>query len=157
MAPRLPRILSAVPQTLHVRLEIAKAVQATFGRRDDSPEQHPSRSQERDAAQFDAKLIKDCAHELRQEFLALLRSNRSSGWCNSANKAAVDDPKHPGWPAHTPGGKGGEFRPKDVIVASADEPGGLPPGIGHNQGPPLEEPPKIPLIRPPLELLLTPL
>ena len=28
-------------------------------------------------------------------------------------KAAADDPKHPGWPAGTPDGKGGQFRPKD--------------------------------------------
>jgi hypothetical protein len=28
-------------------------------------------------------------------------------------KAASDDPKHPGWPAGTPGGIGGQFRPKD--------------------------------------------
>jgi hypothetical protein len=27
-------------------------------------------------------------------------------------KASSDDPKHPGWPAGTPGGKGGQFRPK---------------------------------------------
>lgn len=28
-------------------------------------------------------------------------------------KAAPDDPEHPGWPAGTPGGVGGEFRPKN--------------------------------------------
>ncbi len=28
-------------------------------------------------------------------------------------KASPDDPKHPGWPAGTPEGKGGKFRPKD--------------------------------------------
>lgn len=28
-------------------------------------------------------------------------------------KASPDDPKHPGWPAGTPGGRGGQFRPKD--------------------------------------------
>jgi hypothetical protein len=28
-------------------------------------------------------------------------------------KASVDDPKHPGWPAGTPGGQGGKFRPND--------------------------------------------
>lgn len=28
-------------------------------------------------------------------------------------KASVDDPKHPGWPAGSPDGKGGRFRPKD--------------------------------------------
>jgi hypothetical protein len=29
------------------------------------------------------------------------------------NKASPDDPEHPGWPAGTPGGLGGQFRPKD--------------------------------------------
>jgi hypothetical protein len=36
--------------------------------------------------------------------------------CNGGGpvaKASPDDPKHPGWPAGTPGGVGGEFRPKD--------------------------------------------
>jgi hypothetical protein len=28
-------------------------------------------------------------------------------------KARSDDPEHPGWPAGTPGGQGGKFRPKD--------------------------------------------
>jgi hypothetical protein len=28
-------------------------------------------------------------------------------------KASADDPEHPGWPAGTPGGRGGKFRPKD--------------------------------------------
>jgi hypothetical protein len=28
-------------------------------------------------------------------------------------KASSDDPEHPGWPAGTPGGRGGKFRPKD--------------------------------------------
>lgn len=30
-------------------------------------------------------------------------------------KASPDDPKHPGWPAGTPGGRGGKFRPKDGL------------------------------------------
>jgi hypothetical protein len=32
-------------------------------------------------------------------------------------KASPDDPKHPGWPAGTPGGRGGKFRPKDDASA----------------------------------------
>jgi hypothetical protein len=31
----------------------------------------------------------------------------------SIQKASPNDPKHPGWPAGTPGGIGGQFRPKD--------------------------------------------
>jgi hypothetical protein len=37
-------------------------------------------------------------------------------------KAASDDPKHPGWPAGTPDGRGGKFRPKgDAEAASSRE------------------------------------
>jgi|SRR5579862_6474195 len=32
----------------------------------------------------------------------------------SIHKASPDDPKHPGWPAGTEGGRGGQFRPKDA-------------------------------------------
>jgi hypothetical protein len=32
----------------------------------------------------------------------------------SLGKASADDPVHPGWPAGTPGGLGGKFRPKDA-------------------------------------------
>jgi hypothetical protein len=32
----------------------------------------------------------------------------------SVYKASPDDPKHPGWPAGTEGGRGGQFRPKDA-------------------------------------------
>ena len=45
-----------------------------------------------------------------------------------AEKAGVNDPKHPGWPAKTPGSVGGQFRPK------TDEERAV--GIGHNQGTP---------------------
>lgn len=33
-------------------------------------------------------------------------------------KAAADDPAHPGWPAGTSGGKGGQFRPKEATEQS---------------------------------------
>jgi hypothetical protein len=36
-------------------------------------------------------------------------------------KAAVDDPKHPGWPKGTPEGKGGQFRPKNANVDVSEE------------------------------------
>jgi hypothetical protein len=32
---------------------------------------------------------------------------------SSVAKASPDDPKHPGWPAGTPDGRGGKFRPRD--------------------------------------------
>jgi hypothetical protein len=36
-------------------------------------------------------------------------------------KAAADDPEHPGWPAGTSGGKGGQFRPKDSAANASDQ------------------------------------
>jgi hypothetical protein len=40
---------------------------------------------------------------------------------SSINKAAPDDPKHPGWPAGTAGGLGGKFRPRDGTSASISD------------------------------------
>jgi hypothetical protein len=36
-------------------------------------------------------------------------------------KASSDDPEHPGWPAGTPGGRGGKFRPKDGAASGQVE------------------------------------
>jgi hypothetical protein len=36
------------------------------------------------------------------------------GRIETIHKASPDDPKHPGWPAGTEGGRGGQFRPKDA-------------------------------------------
>lgn len=142
MAIPLPRILSAVPQTPHVRLEIAKAIQALLVRAHAEPEQWPSRSREGEAISLDAELINKSARDLRREFLSLVQS-RLAETRSATVKAAVDDPKHPGWPAHTPGGKGGQFRPKDASVEVE-----ATPGIGHNQGPPLGDPPEVPKTAP---------
>jgi hypothetical protein len=71
-----------------------------------------------------------------------------------------DSSKHPRWPAGAPESQGGRFAPAGSSgswVASLPDtdkpptelpqievPAVPPPGIGHNQGPPLEEPPEIP-------------
>ena len=149
MANPLPRILSAVPQTLHVQAEIAKAIQMLTG----SEPECRQPSIKAPSSDFHSELIKECACELRDEFLALVRSRLGNGR-SFVIKAAVDDPKHPGWPARTPDGKGGEFRPKNELVAAADGPEIEASGIGHNQGPPLEEPPKIPKKRPATKVAL---
>jgi hypothetical protein len=41
------------------------------------------------------------------------KSQSGAGALSAYQKAAVDDPEHPGWPAGTPDSKGGQFRPKD--------------------------------------------
>jgi hypothetical protein len=44
---------------------------------------------------------------------ALIKSVRQRQLTHEIRKASPDDPKHPGWPAGTEGGRGGQFRPKD--------------------------------------------
>lgn len=151
MKPSLPRILSAVPRTLQVQLEIAKAIRTLTGQ--DEDELRRQRQVETAAILRDLETIKRDLYSARKEWLALAKTDLLGALEKSCpvqpcapigiprtRKAAVDDPKHPGWPAKTPDGKGGQFRPKDgQTVVAANE-----PGIGHNQGPPLEAPPKIP-------------
>jgi hypothetical protein len=43
----------------------------------------------------------------------LLKYLRQRELKDETRKASPDDPKHPGWPAGTEGGRGGQFRPKD--------------------------------------------
>jgi hypothetical protein len=43
----------------------------------------------------------------------LLKYMRHGELTHEIHKASPDDPKHPGWPAGTEGGRGGQFRPKD--------------------------------------------
>jgi hypothetical protein len=43
----------------------------------------------------------------------LIKSVRQRELTHEIRKASPDDPKHPGWPAGTEGGRGGQFRPKD--------------------------------------------
>ncbi|HML06641.1 MAG TPA: hypothetical protein VK430_00735 [Xanthobacteraceae bacterium] len=50
----------------------------------------------------------DARREMEAEDILL----KSANW-DPAHKASPDDPKHPGWPAGTEGGRGGKFRPKD--------------------------------------------
>jgi hypothetical protein len=66
-----------------------------------------------------------------------------------------DESKHPRWPKGAPESQGGQFAPSDSNGAPPStngSPTGRPltvysrkrPTTGHNQGPPLEEPPEIP-------------
>jgi hypothetical protein len=51
---------------------------------------------------------------LEAEDFLIKRADANSGpHLYEIHKASPDDPKHPGWPAGTEGGIGGEFRPKD--------------------------------------------
>jgi hypothetical protein len=49
---------------------------------------------------------------------ALIKYARQRELADEIRKASPDDPKHPGWPAGTEGGRGGQFRPKDGSAAA---------------------------------------
>jgi hypothetical protein len=135
-----------------VQLEIAKAIRTLTEPDDD--ELLRRRCDEIAALSRECETFKRDLQRCGEEALALAkaelhaalkiysRSQMPAGNTRTA-KAAVDDPKHPGWPAGTPDHKGGQFRPKDIAGNVPNEPTETP-GIGHNQGPPLRDPPVIP-------------
>ena len=56
--------------------------------------------------------------DMEAEDILIRSSNREDALPREIHKASPDDPKHPGWPAGTAGGIGGEFRPKDGSEAA---------------------------------------
>jgi hypothetical protein len=138
------RILTAVPQTLHTHLEIAKAIRALAGQ--ESEEQ-------RQLAQKD-----DSSVELATTDLSNLAKQIVDNICQELCKAGFN-PDEPRVPAGNPGGGQwtrdadssneapsvlSDATPDDLWKLGAAYAVNEPPGIGHNQGPPLEEPPEIP-------------
>lgn len=106
------RIATVPPPTLEKRLETLQAARALL-------------AQENEAARWRreeiAALRRDCGElvllvqELWRQYDPRLRSHVIRGESDqpAAAKASPDDPKHPGWPAGTPDGRGGQFRPRD--------------------------------------------
>lgn len=77
----------------------------------------------RDRLEAEDTLIKSIdRHSARHAFKAPLNPGSAADdyesffldTTESIHKANPDDPKHPGWPAGTEGGRGGQFRPKDA-------------------------------------------
>ena len=75
MKQPLPRILSAVPQTLHVRLEIAKAIRALAGQDEDD---ELRRRTEIAAIRRDCEALKRDIEKAGDEWLTLLKTGLRS-------------------------------------------------------------------------------
>jgi hypothetical protein len=116
MKPPLPRTLSAVPQTLHTRLEIAKAIRALAG--PDEDELLRQRRTEIAAIRRDLEALSRDLHKAFETAATLAKAELRAALKKTGKvaflKASADDPAHPGWPAGTSGGRGGKFRPKDA-------------------------------------------
>ncbi|HEY1983332.1 MAG TPA: hypothetical protein VGH13_24890 [Xanthobacteraceae bacterium] len=144
------RRLYAVPQTWPVRLEIAKAIGALAAQEE---QEHFQRRIEIAAVRGDCEDIAEVLRNACRECLSVLRSElRKAGY----------NPSEPRVPAGSP--DGGQWTEEDGGTATLGDsntvlsdamsdnnwiPGAryaadAPPVIGHNQGPPLEEPPEIP-------------
>jgi hypothetical protein len=96
-ADRLMRGLSIVACALNANDQCLARIAAVHLQIPDLPSQAM-----RDAMEAEDSLIKNAE-----------RKETAAESTSDIRKASPDDPKHPGWPAGTPGGRGGKFRPKD--------------------------------------------
>ncbi len=134
--PRLPRILYAVPQLPHVHLEIAKAIQTLGGQGTLEKLQQPSEAHtSSDTQELVAEVVREFLRELRKAGFRPDQPRWSKGsgdisgrWSGGAGEGPQAPPRPP--PAELPQHYW---------------------GIGHNQGPPLDNPPDIPQGQPSAE------
>jgi hypothetical protein len=135
MTPSKWSTVHVAPPTLQKRLEVAEAIRMLAAEREneaaprcDAAGRRDFAAVQRDLAALERVIDEACrkAAAIIVESLAHERALREQTWRSNPSaedtgtptssallKAGVDDPKHPGWPAHTPGGLGGQFRPKD--------------------------------------------
>jgi hypothetical protein len=127
----LPRSLTAVPRERHVHQEIAKAIQSLFAQIREQDSRQPLNDA---AAMREREMLKQIVRDIPREFAPVLHVElRKIGY----------DPNEPRVPAGNP--HGGEWTSDGAnSTAGTVWAANGPPGIGHNQGPPLDEPPKIP-------------
>ena len=138
MVPYIWPVARAVPPTLEKRREVlqglhALAVHASHDaqrRRDDiAAIGRDIEAIGRDCASIEQTFRETCREaaaliarsQARKRALAklggqhddLARPPAARNRATALLKASPDDPEHPGWPAGTPGGRGGQFRTKD--------------------------------------------
>jgi hypothetical protein len=120
MKPPLPRILSAVPPTLHARLEIAKAIRALAG--PDEDELLRQRRAELAAIRRDLEALSRDIRKAGEEWLALAKAELRE----ALKKYSPDQPRVPA--GNPDGGQwttgdGGSGSPSSSSGAASDEPG----------------------------------
>jgi hypothetical protein len=106
------RIATVPPPTLEKQLEVLAAARALLGQDDEAARRR--RDEIAALRREHGELVQEL-QELWRQYDPRLRSHviRDDPEQQSVSKASPDDPKHPGWPAGTPDGRGGKFRPKD--------------------------------------------
>jgi hypothetical protein len=151
MKQPLPRILSAVPQTLHVRLEIAKALHTLAGPTQD--ELLRSTRVEIAGLRRDLEALR---HDIGKVFYEAAMRAKAELWQYFEPRQIVEEIDKAGFRQDQPRWPKGSGEISGRWSGGAGEEPSLPPKppperlpprswtIGHNQGPPLDDPPKIP-------------
>ncbi len=151
MKSPLPRILCDVPRTLHARLEAAKAIRTLMTPAEDEPLRQRRAALAAVRGELDTierdlqKAVEECSAIFKAELRKHLDAHRLS---EEIDKAGFR-PDQPRWPKGSGdisgrwSGGAGEAPPSPPKPPPEE----LPPRswtIGHNQGPPLDDPPEIP-------------
>jgi hypothetical protein len=137
MNPYRWAVTHTAPPTLQKRIEVAEALRSLTAFRDGEVQPRPDAARvarELEALQRDCELLDQAFYAACREAALIIAQSRARKLARARAaamreaataegagfdaaltlvKARVDDPEHPGWPAHTPGGLGGKFRPKD--------------------------------------------
>lgn len=142
----LPRSLTAVPRDRHVHQEIAKAIQSLFAQMREQDSRQPLNDA---AAMREREMLKQIVRDIAREFAPLLHVElRKIGYDPNEPRVPAGN-RHGGEWTSDGANSGASPVASDASESSNRVPGAVyaanePPGIGHNQGPPLDEPPKIP-------------
>jgi hypothetical protein len=117
MIPYTWPVARAVPPTLEKRREIRQGIQALAARDAQDAlrrcEEIAAIRRDLEAVGRNCALIEQTFRKACLEAAALIAQSQARKRATAILKASADDPVHPGWPAGTPGGRGGKFRPKD--------------------------------------------
>lgn len=142
----LQRILYSVPHLPHVRWEIAKAIQTLAATENWHLEQDDELAKVQSHRELMAEIVRDAWRILGK-----------SGYDPHEPRVPAGNPDGGQW---TNGGSNSFSNDRGIVSDRAPDRGtrsdyqyaaNSPPGIGHNQGPPLEDPPEIPP-RPPAKI-----
>ncbi|MGC1586891.1 MAG: hypothetical protein WA791_14535 [Rhodomicrobium sp.] len=137
----LPSRLSAVPQHWPVRLEIVKAIHVLAAQ--EQEEQQRERRAELAAFRRDCELLSETIRKVCRELF-------KAGFNPNEPRVPAGNPDGGEWTREAGSGTSSESQvvsdatPDNNWIPGAQYATNDPPGIGHNQGPPLEEPPEIP-------------
>jgi hypothetical protein len=136
----LPRTLYAVPQTLEKRLDILCAF-CTLAAHDD--ERIRQRRAEVASIRRELEEIRQEANKFFHQLPLLIQVELCKAGYNP-NEPRVPKESHGGGQWTSDGGSAPSAAPESDGIPGSQYAANERPGTGHNQGPPLEEPPEIP-------------